>query len=124
MAVSTPGDVPLDQRYVDTPTAGDRDSQQGPLTIAAAADVLGISGSTLRRRLARVGAAATGEAGGQRFIAHRTHTGRRARWEIYLLGAAGQSRSEDAVRQLRSAIGGTTQPEPGRRWWRFLRRSA
>lgn len=123
MAGSTPGDVPLDQRYVDTPTAGDRGLQQEPLTIAAAAAVLGISGSTLRRRLARGGTEATGEAGGQRFTARRKHTGRRTRWEIYLLGAAGQSRSEDAVRQLRSTIGATAQTEPGRRWWRFPRRS-
>ena len=124
MAGSTPGDVPLDQRFVDAPAAADRDLQQEPLTIAEAAAALGISASTLRRRVAKGGPAATGEAGGQRFTAHKTHSGRRTQWAVYLLGASGQSRSEDAVRKLRSAISDTTQPESVRRWWRFRRRSA
>ncbi|MBE0610344.1 MAG: hypothetical protein IH609_13270 [Dehalococcoidia bacterium] len=124
MAGSTPDDVPLDQRFVDAPTAGDRDLQQEPMTIAAAATALGVSASTLRRRVAKGGSAATGEAGGQRLIAHKTHTGSRTRWAVYLLGASGQARSEDAVRQLRSAIGDTAQPESVRRWWPFRRRSA
>ena len=128
MMPSPPQETSLSDRVMDFPTAPDQELEQAPMTIAAASRSLGVSESTLRRRLAAATkgqdtTVVTGEAGGQRYSAQKVRRGRRTHWAVYILGPSGQSRSEDVVRGLRSVI---LEPEPiaRRRWWHFFRRSA
>lgn len=130
MMHSSPQDMPLNDRVVDFPTAPDQELEQASITIAVAAKALGVSESTLRRKLTAATkgqdtTVVTGEVGSQRYSAQKVRKGRRTHWAVYILGPSGQSRSEDVVRGLRSVIGGhESEPLVRRRWWQFFRRSA
>jgi hypothetical protein len=100
-----------------------------PLSVREAAGRVGVSETTMRRRLRertpRTGATTTlTEARGMRFTARRSDARHGRRWTVYLLGPAVGSAhgGPGSVAELRSRmVADETASHDGHRWWRFAR---
>jgi hypothetical protein len=100
-----------------------------PLSVREAARRVGVSETTMRRRLRertpRTGATtALTEAHGTRFAAQRSDARYGRRWTVYLLGPAGglAHGGPGSVAELRSRmVADEAASTDGHRWWRFAR---
>ncbi len=114
--------VPLDEQVVDFPSGPHEPSGvTAPFSSAEAADALGISASTLRKKLASAKAEPSEpveiRVGRRRLTARKVMRGRRGVWEVTV---PSDGRSEETVRQLRTAL--IAPPTSASRWWWPFRR--
>jgi hypothetical protein len=126
--IESPKASALTESVVDFPTTAadwDGPADRGPFNVDQAAKELGVSVSTLRRRISKRESPVGGEVNGLRFSAHRWHAGNRLRWSVFILGSAEESHAEQAIRSLREQAHERAEvPNRKRSWWRVLLHSA